>query len=182
MRALLLAAVAAAPVQAEDAWRVDPEASEIAFEYTENGRPARGAFRRIEGAGVFDARAPEEARLTLTIDVASIDLGDPLETAFVQSVDWFAAAEHPVARYELVRLEPEEPGRYTALGDLTIKGETRQIVSPVILEIGSERAAARGWVTFDRRGFGVGVGPTALLVSIGREVTVTFDLVARRRN
>ena len=169
---------AAAPGLARE-WRVDPAASEIVFTYTVNGIPAEGRFTEMAGVGAFDAARPGETRFTLTIDVTSLTLRDPMETAFALSPDWFDAARHPEAQYRLARLEQLPDGRWRALGDLTIKDRLEVVRTPIALDIGAERAEARGTVRFDRRDFGLGSALGDLFVEIGREVSVSFDLVAR---
>lgn len=179
--ALVAAAMAALSppfAAATPLWQVDPERSVIVFGYALNLRPAQGAFRRVAGEGAFDPAAPEATRLTLEIDVTSLDLGDPVETAFALSVDWFDAENHPTARYRLAQLTALGGDDYEALGDLTIKGRTRVLRTPVTLTVGQREAQARGALSFDRRDFGVGLGPSALFVAIGADVSVRFDLVA----
>ncbi len=179
--ALAVALLSATATQAEDAplWRVDPDRSAIVFGYALNARPAEGVFGGIGGEGRFDPAAPEATRLTLEIDVTSLDLGDPVETAFALSADWFDAERHPQARYRLAQLTALGGDAYEALGDLTIKGRTVVMRTPLTLTVGPGEAQARGALTFDRRDFGVGFGPSALFVAIGTDVAVRFDLVAR---
>lgn len=168
------AAQAAGPVD----WRVDPERSSIVFEYALNSRPAQGLFRRIEGEGTFDPDAVGDTRLRLEIDVTSLDLGDPLESAFALSPDWFDAATHPRAVYRLAALTPLGDAAFEALGDLTIKGRTVILRTPIRLSIDGASARAQGALRFDRRDFRVGFGPSALFVAVGTDVAVTFDIVA----
>jgi polyisoprenoid-binding protein YceI len=176
--AAILACWAAAAGAEPALYRVASDRSAIAFVYALNGRPAEGAFRQMTGEGRFDPEAPETARLLLEIDVKSLDLGDLLATVFALSGDWFDADQHPVARYRLARLTALGGDAYEALGDLTIKGRTQVMRTPLTLTVGPDAARARGALTFDPRDFGVGVGPTALFVSVGTEVAVRFDLVA----
>lgn len=180
MRALLtaLAVLAADPSFARE-WKVDPAASTIRFVYAVDDGAAEGAFEQVEGEGMFDPDRPEDTTLELRILTRSLDLGDPMETGFALSAEWFDAGNFPVARYRLARLTPMPDGRWEALGDLTIKGRTRIMRTPIALDIAEDRAEARGEVVFDRTDFGVGVGVSALFVTIGTEVSVAFDLVAR---
>lgn len=175
--ALQFAPAAAAPAR----WAVDPAASEASFAFTVNGRPREGRFTEIAGEGTFDPDDPSAARLRLTIAIASLDLGDPLESNFAQGPEWFDAADHPEAVYRLARLTPtDEPGVFEALGDLTIKGRLKVLRTPVSVVFEGDTARAEGALDFDRRDFGVGVGPSALLVNIGTDAAVRFAITARR--
>jgi polyisoprenoid-binding protein YceI len=176
--AALIAAAMSARAQAVE-WAVVPKASAIAFTFVLNGAPGQGAFRSMSGAGVFSAADPAATRFELRIPTDSLDLGNPLYSAFAQSADWFDTATHPEAVYRLARLTPLPDGRWEALGDITVKGRLVVMRTPIDLEIGAETARARGALVFDRRAVGVGVGPSALFVTLDPDVTVTFDLVAR---
>jgi polyisoprenoid-binding protein YceI len=61
---------------------------------------------------------------------------------------------------------------------LTIRGKTRPIVSTITLAIDDGTAHATGSLDLDRTDYWLGVGPTALFVRIGRQVSVRFDLTA----
>jgi polyisoprenoid-binding protein YceI len=160
-------------------WAVAPDASTIAFTFVLNGAPGQGAFRRMSGEGRFDADDPAATRFELRIPTDGLDLGNPLYSAFAQSADWFDTATHPEVVYRLAHLTPLPDGRWEALGDISAKGRLVVLRTPIALEIGSGTARARGELVFDRRAVGVGVGPSALFVSLDPDVTVTFDLVAR---
>jgi len=80
-----------------------------------------------------------------------------------------------------VRLAPLDPPLYRATGDVTIRGETRALTTPVRLAFEEGRARASGRLEIDRTDFGLGVGPVSALVTVGERVTVAFDLVAEAR-
>jgi polyisoprenoid-binding protein YceI len=173
----LLSALASGARAAE--WAVAPEASSIVFTFILNGAPGEGAFRRMSGSGTFTRADPAATRFELRIPTDGLDLGAPLYSAFAQSADWFDTAAHPEAVYRLSRLTPLPDGRWEALGDITVKGRLVVLRTLLDLEIGPDAARARGALVFDRRAVGVGVGPSALFVTLDPDVTVTFDLVAR---
>jgi len=175
---LLIAVLAVWPAGATE-WALVPDSSRVAFEYQRNGRPAEGLFGRFEGEGTFSPEAPESARLELRIDSASIDLGERLASAFATSAEWFDSANHPLVTYRLTSLAALGGDRYDATGDLTIRGRTLPVRSTITLTVNESSAHATGLLELDRRDYGLGVGPTAMFVEIGREVAVQFDLTAR---
>lgn len=182
---LMIAALAflatCATARAEPAnWRIDAAASEIGFEYTLNGAARTGGFADLGGEAIFDPAAPETTRIEVRIAASGLTLGHPVETAFAQGPEWFDAAEHPVARYRLARLEPPPTGGdgdWTALGDLTIKGATVILRTPLDLTVGADSAAASGALTVNRRDFDLGLGLSDAVLDIADEVTVRFALV-----
>ena len=163
-------------------WTVAPEQSRILFEYQRNGKLAGGHFATFVGEGIFNPDAPAEATLELRIDSASIDLKDTLASAFATSAEWFDSANHPQVVYRLLKLTPAGGNSYHAVGELMIRGRTRPIESTIILDIGngdsSGVAHASGSLVMDRKDYLLGVGPSALFVNIGRQVTVRFELTA----
>ena len=177
--ALALALPAASAAEPGPRWEVVPDASLVAFDFVLDGRARSGAFARVTGEGRFDPDAPEEADLTIRIEASSIDLGNGLFSAFAQSAEWFDAKAHPEVVFRLASLEPIGGGRFAALGDLSIKGRTRPAEGELALEIGAARARATGRLNVDRVDYLLGVGPSALVVDIDREVSVSFDLAAR---
>ena len=159
-------------------WALVPERSNVTFEYARNGKPAEGRFAHFRGEGKFSPDAPGAATLELRIESASIDLGDPLASAFATSVEWFDAANHPVVIYRLASLVPLGADRYEATGELTIRGRTRPVSSTITLVVDDASARAEGLLKLDRIDYRLGVGPSALFIEIGREVAVRFDLTA----
>ncbi|MEM1343494.1 MAG: YceI family protein [Pseudomonadota bacterium] len=173
----------AGPAHATDAlpqWTVVPEASQIRFEYLIDGKTREGVFERFSGQGRFDAAAPDAAQLELAIESRSIDLGNLLVSAYATSAEWFDSKNHPVVAYRLLALEPLGGARFEAVGEITLLGRTERLVSPMRLVTGTEGARAQGTLSLDRTAFGLGVGLSDILVEIGAEVSVHFDLAARR--
>ncbi|MEM9148793.1 MAG: YceI family protein [Pseudomonadota bacterium] len=174
---------AAAPVRAAAAplnWVVLPAASTIGFAYSLNGKPADGHFAKVTGQGQFEIADPAAARLDIRIEAGSIDLGNPIFSAFATSAEWFDARNHPAVVYRLRGLEPLSPGLYRARGEIEIRGKRAPTVSEIRLEIDGARAHASGALVLDRTQFLLGVGPSSLVVDVGHEVSVSFDLVAER--
>lgn len=177
--AVLGLALAASLATAATRWAVAPGDSRIVFQYEADGAPAEGVFTGFSGEGTFDPAAPGDATLELRIESASIDLDDARASAFATSAEWFDSANHPHIVYRLIGLTPLGGTSYRAVGDLTIRGRSRPIITEIELEIGEEMARASGTLEIDRRDYGLGAGPMSLFVDIGREVAVRFELVAR---
>jgi polyisoprenoid-binding protein YceI len=159
-------------------WRIDPARSTVSFDYFLDGRPRSGAFRVFVGEGLFDPDDVQATRLEFRILTGDLDLGNALVNLVAAGPEWFAASEHPEARYRLVALEPLDDGRWEASGELTIRGVLQAVSTPVALSIAADEARAAGEVVIDRTGFGVGVGLTDLIVDVGEQVIVRFDIHA----
>ncbi len=177
----LFAALAGPSLARADAgeWRLVPSESEVVFEYESDGQPARGTFGEFSGEGRFRPDDPGAATLELRIRSDSIDLGDARANAFATSAEWFDSANHPNLVYQLRKLTHLEANRYRAIGDLTVRGRSRPVTTTITLEVGARHARASGTLTVNRKDYGLGVGPSALFVEIGPEVSVRFELTAR---
>ena len=171
--------LAATPALAEGRlWRVDPAQSSLGFRYEVDGKETEGLFATFTGEARFDPAALAEADLTLDVETGSIDLGEPVGTSFVKSVDWLFVEEHPTARFILTGLTGTGDGQFRAVGDLTMRGVTKEVMGDLTVTLGETMAIATGEARFDRKEFGIGVGFSTLFVEIGPEVAVSFNLTA----
>lgn len=178
---VMTAALAAPETVAETAiWRIDPVASSIAITFEVDEAPRQGLFETFRGEAQFDPAALDEAALRFEIETESIDLDEPFATDFVKSIDWLFVEEHPVAVYDLQRLERIEGDRFRAIGLLTLRGRTHPVNGELTLNLGDGAATAVGEAGFNRKDFNVGVGFSTLFVEIGPLIGVSFDLKATR--
>jgi polyisoprenoid-binding protein YceI len=107
-------------------WTVDPSHSAVEFEVRYLAiTTVRGRFRDFEGA--LEVDDADGVRAYGVIDVASVETGAPERDAHLLSSDFFDLDRHPTIRYRLLALRPEGDGRYRLLGELTIRGVTRQV-------------------------------------------------------
>ena len=115
-----------------DTYVFDPGHTNITFSWNHLGLSRQsGRFVEYEGMLEFDPLQPEEARLDVTLKVASVFTGAKQLDRDLRSSDFFDAARHPeiTFRSTLVRRTGARAGEVA--GDLTIMGETR----PVVLQV-----------------------------------------------
>jgi polyisoprenoid-binding protein YceI len=93
--------------------------------------------------------------------------------------EWFDASHFPQAQFESRKVSRAANG-YEALGDLTLRGVTKEIRLPFTLAIDGRKAQAKGHVDLKRDIFGVGQGEWATGEWVALEVGVDFDLKAER--
>lgn len=168
----------AALARAGRLWRVDPNASRIAFLYTADGAEEEGRFERFRASGFFAPERLETTELTLAIETASIDLDDGFRTGLATSEAWFDVEHHPTAEFRLTRLSRVEGARCRAEGMLAIKGIERPLAVDLDLSFDRSEARAVGEVAFNRLDFTVGDNAASFFIDIGEMVSVRFDLVA----
>ena len=147
----------------------------------------RGAFKDFEGTAAIDAANPAASRVSLTIDVASIDTGQADRDGHLRSGDFFDAETYPTLTFVSTSVE-RDGSEWAITGDLTIKDATRP-VTIVFEETGSAqdpfgnlRVGFEGSTTISRKDWGLtwnaALETGGVLVS--DKVKLEFDVSAIR--
>ena len=174
---LLLVLAGSAPAKAESLrFRIQPEASEITFRATSRLMNAEGHFGRFSGDVVADPAGPTGARISLTIDAASLDTGIEMRDKHLRSADFFDIERFPTIAFESVRVEASGR-RATVMGRLTLHGVTREIAVPVDVQITETALVASGEFIVNRGEYAMNYN--SFLNPIGNEVRVAFTFRAR---
>jgi polyisoprenoid-binding protein YceI len=90
----------------------------------------RGQFGKVAGEISFDPARPEQSRLSVSIDVASIDTREDKRDAHLRSADFFDAENHPQITFVSRAVRRKGEG-LELVGDLTIRGTAREITLAV---------------------------------------------------
>ena len=167
-------------------WYIDPSHSQVTFSVKHMMvSTVRGRLGKLTGRLELDPKAPEKADFEVTVDVAGVDTGDPKRDAHLRSADFFDAEKHPEIVFKSNAIFPKGEGRYTASGDLTIKGVTRpasfeiELVGVGVDAQGGQHLGAIATTSVDRTGFGLTWNmpvPNGVLVS--ENVKIEVDLQA----
>lgn len=171
--ALALAAMALGSPQAATYQALVPEKSSVTFSYKQMGVPMQGQFRKFSAQLQLDPSRADKATGRLDIDLASIDTGSSEADQEAIGKAWFHVAAHPRASYVLQSLRPVAPGQYEAIGQLTLKGQTRELRTPLKLNAPSTLV---GSFVIRRADFGIGEGMWAKFDVVANEITVHFNL------
>ena len=121
----------------------------------------RGVFERWSGTIQVPEGDFSKATVAVTIDASSIDTGVADRDAHLQSPDFFDAAQHPELWFVAKRIESRSGTDVDVVGDLTIKGTTREVVLHVEQHgqakdpWGNVRAAFTAKTSIDRKDFGL---------------------------
>ena len=180
-RAMLAVAtlLMAAPASAAT-WIVDRDASHLTFSGTQTGARFEGRFGSWDATIEFDPASPEKGKIVAVIDVASARTGDAQRDTAIPQAEWFDAGAFPQARFETASIRAKGGNSYEAVGTLTLRGISRDVVLPFTLDIQDGVAKAQGKLDLIRTDFGIGQGPWASGQWVGLDVGVSVDLVARR--
>jgi polyisoprenoid-binding protein YceI len=117
------------------AWEIDQAHSLVEFAVKHMMvTTVKGRFTKFTGTLELDEAKPENSRVDVTIDVASIFTGDENRDNHLRSPDFFDVAQYPVATFKSTKVEKIGEDRYRVTGDLTLHGVTREVALEVDFE------------------------------------------------
>jgi polyisoprenoid-binding protein YceI len=152
---------------------VAPEKSTITFSYKQMGVAMEGKFKKFNAQVNLDTAKPGQAKGSIEIDLASIDTGSSEADQEVVGKSWFNVAAHPKASFVLKGLQASAANQYEAVGQLSIKGQTREVRAPLKL---SPQGALTGSFVLKRGDYAIGEGMWAKFDVVANEITVNFNL------
>ncbi|MBV6522069.1 MAG: hypothetical protein MNPFHGCM_02213 [Gemmatimonadaceae bacterium] len=166
-------------------WSVDASHTNVGFSVRHLMiSTVRGRFAQVEGSAVYDPTKPGSLGLRVSLPVDSISTHNEQRDTHLKSADFFDAAGHPEITFVGKRVEGDVGGKFKLIGDLTIRGITKEFV----LNVSSEGAGSDPWGN-ERLGFSAtgslnrmdyGLTWNAALetggVVVGDEVKVTVDV------
>jgi polyisoprenoid-binding protein YceI len=171
-----LTALLALAAGAAHAQTVDPTASELVFVTRQMGVPVEGRFQRWSAQVALDPRKPEAGHVVMHIQMDSVSFAAPEVTAEAQRAVWLDTARYPQATFQSSRIRAAGEGRYELSGQLTLKGESHDLVVPVTLTQNGAKAVATGNFTVKRNDYRVGEGEWTDASLVAHEVQVRFRL------
>lgn len=154
--ALLPTTALAAPT-----WTLDVDHSQVGFKVRHMMVSySKGRFLRFQGTVLFDDAHPEDARIDVTIDAASIETGEPNRDGHLRSEDLLHVQAHPQLRFRSTSVFGRGH-RWAMQGVLTIRGTSRPVELDVDLEgclvdgDDDARASFSATTVIDRTDFGL---------------------------
>jgi polyisoprenoid-binding protein YceI len=186
--AAVLAALSATPALADaELYMLDASHSQIVFSWNHLGLSTTyGMFSGFEGEIMFDADAPENSSVSVAMPTTSMFTGWEARTAHMLGDDFFSAAEGDMISFASTGIEVTGDDTALITGDLTIGGETVEVVLDAVLNSagpsplpqmnGALVAGFDATTTLSRTEFGLG----AFTPFVGDEVTVQISIESIR--
>jgi polyisoprenoid-binding protein YceI len=164
-------------------WAVDPNHSSVGFTIRHLGvSKVRGRFNRFD-ADVQIGETVEDTTVVATIDMSSIDTGNPDRDAHVLSPDIVDVARRPTITFRSTRVAGSD-FEWEVDGDLTIGEVTRPV--GLLVEFGgaedfpdgTRHAGFEAATEIRRTDFGIDVAlpPGVSTVALGDVVKIELDL------
>jgi polyisoprenoid-binding protein YceI len=172
-------------------WTIDPGHSAAQFTVRHMVvANVRGEFDGPTGTVTFDPADLTSLKVDVAFDTRTVNTRNADRDKDLRSDLFFDVAKYPKMTFKSKRAEPSGPGHLKLVGDLTIKGITKETTldvegpTPEIKDIwGERRVGATATTTIDRRQFGLTYnrvleGGGAV---VGDTVTVTIDIEMTRK-
>lgn len=185
--ALLLGTAACTAQAAPDTYRLDPVHTRVLFAVEHAGfSHALGAVSGSEGHLAFDPQDWGSARLSVTVPIQRLDLGDDKWNKATLARNLLDAERFPEARFVSTRVEPIDATHANVIGQLTLHGVTAEVTLAVTLNALKRHplppfrrtAGFSATATLSRSAFGVAGWPSM----IGDDVQLRIEAEAVRDN
>lgn len=167
-------------------WQIDSSHSSARFKVRHMVVSwTHGTMGPVTGTMTFDKKNPAATKVEATIDVKAIDTDDAKRDEHLRGADFFDVGKFPTISFKSKKVKKAGQGKLKLVGDLTIKGITKEITldvegpSAVVLgPWGNLRTGINATTTIDRRKFNVTYGKVmdngGLVV--GDDVKIELDI------
>jgi polyisoprenoid-binding protein YceI len=174
--------LAVSSVRAE-VYGFDKAHSQIGFAVRHILSPTHGEFKDYDGTVHFDPKSPEDSKIDVTIQTASISTDNDMRDHHLKSPDFFDADKYPTITFKSTKVTTVSDNQYKVEGDLTIHGVTKNVVLDTTYDgsdvmMGAPIAGFSATTKIDRRDFGLVWNKTLESgnVMVGNDVTITLDI------
>jgi polyisoprenoid-binding protein YceI len=116
------------PATGVSTWIIDPAHSNVEFAVKHLMiSSVKGRFGDINGTIRLDDAEPARSQVQIEIGTTSIDTRAEQRDAHLRSPDFFDVERYPSMKFTSKRIEGDIKGKFTVIGDLTIRDVTREI-------------------------------------------------------
>ena len=168
-----------------EAWAIDASHSTVGFSVRHMMvSNVKGAFGKFTASVDGSPADPTTAKISATIEVASVDTRDAKRDEHLRAADFFDAAKFPQMTFTSTKVEKSSATTAKVAGNLTIRGVTKPVVldveytAPVKNPWGKTVVGASATGKINRKDFGVNWSKNldggGLVV--GDDVTIQLDL------
>ncbi len=165
-------------------WQIDTAHTEVEFSVRHLMiSNVKGRFGKVAGSVVYDQQARKLISLDVEIETASVDTRVEQRDQHLRSADFFDVEKHPRITFKGRRVQGDVNDSFKLIGDLTIRGTTREVTLDVALEgsgndpWGNERRGYSATGRIDRRDFGLTWNQAleAGGVAVGHDVKIVIN-------
>jgi polyisoprenoid-binding protein YceI len=172
-------------------WQIDPDHSSFQFKVRHmTVSNVKGEFKKARGTVTMDGNDITGLKVELTLDAASVNTDHVKRDEHLRSEDFFDVAKYPTITFVSKKVIQIDENRLKVVGDLTIRGVTREITvdvegpTPEVKDPGGNiRRGATGTSKINRKDFGMVwhkvLDNGGLVVSDDVNISVEVELVKK---
>ena len=172
-------------------WSIDPAHSHVEFAVRHLMiSTTKGRFTDVSGTVRSHGADPATGDADIRIGVASIDTREAQRDAHLRSGDFFEADRFPTITFKSRRIDDVKGDTFKLVGDLTIRGVSREVVLDVTSEgqatdpWGGERAGFTATTRIKRSDFGLtwnqALETGGVLVGDDIKISIDAELVKQK--
>jgi polyisoprenoid-binding protein YceI len=165
-------AAGAAPLKADLAH------SSVAAIFKQMNVPVEAKFKKFSAQVDYDPAKPENAKASVDIDTASLDLGEAEMNQEVSKKEWFNSAQFPKASFVSSSIKPAGAGKLNVTGKLAIKGKSADVSFPLTVKAEGGKQVFEGALPIKRLAFNIGEGEWKDTSMVADEVVIKFRVTA----
>jgi polyisoprenoid-binding protein YceI len=144
----------------------------------------KGTFSGLTGTLIEDPADPARSRVEASVDLSTLNTGDPQRDAHLKSADFFHQEAHPKMTFKSTRVERAGEREYKVTGDLTIRDVTRPVTftvegpsAPSKDPWGNTRIGLSATAKINRKDFGLAWNAALETggVLVGEDVQITLE-------
>ena len=178
---LFAALLLAAPLASTGApLKTVPAQSRVTATFWQLNVPVEAPFTRLVASVDYDAGKPAQTKAGVTLETASLDMGDAEFNREVAKPEWFDAARYPKATFVTTSVKPAGPGKLTVNGTLTIKGRAQDVSFPLSVTAQGNGYVFDGQLPIRRTAFRVGEGEWLDTAVVADQVIIKFHIAATK--
>ena len=180
------------PILASGAtYQIDPDHSSFQFKVRHmTVSNVRGEFKKVKGVVSIDGNDLTALKVEVILDAASVNTDNAKRDGHLRSEEFFDVAKYPTIIFVSKKVTRLDENRLKVVGDLTIRGVTREITvdvdgpSPEVKDPGGNlRRGATGTLKINRKDFGMMWHKTldngGLVVGDDVKISVEVELVRK---
>lgn len=185
---LSLTLFAAAPQlrAAGETFAIDPVHTRVGFQVSHAGfSNPLGTFSGVRGQLEFDEADWSQARVDVSVPLATLDLGDAEWNGKILDATFFDAKKFPEARFVSTRVDKTGERTASIHGDLTLHGVTRPVTLDATFNVLKRHPLTlrrtvgfSATTTLSRAAFGIDAWKNL----VGDEVSILIEVEAKRDN
>jgi polyisoprenoid-binding protein YceI len=113
-------------------WNIDAAHSIASFTVTHlMVSTVPGSFGRTSGKITYDGKNVSSIAADVTVDASTISTNNERRDTHLKSPDFFEVAKFPTLTFKSKRVVPGAAGKFKLVGDLTMKGVTKEVTLDV---------------------------------------------------